>query len=187
MALNESITLEELVSNYEGCCELWKIKIAASCIIEMGVPPCDWEDLMQEIMLWVTRFRYSPQIRAFSESTVLGTRIRSRIRNWKRAFGRRFRAKQRYGDLSHPESYTVDLLRLAGENPLKTLRRAVQTMVARLDDTLRRFCWMIMNGLTLREIALALHIRWHEVRKRVPKSASSSSPWDWKPLSTGGR
>ena len=59
------------------------------------------------------------------------------------------------------------MLRLAGENPLKTLRRAVQTMVARLDYNLRRFCWMIMNGLSLHEIALALHIRWHEVRKRV--------------------
>ena len=167
MALNGKITLEELVRNYEGCCKLWKIKLAASSIVELGVPPQDWEDLMQEMMLWVSQFRYNPQVQTVSESTILGTRLRSRITDWKRKHLRLQNNKISYAEMSHPLTYTIDMLRLAGENPLKTLRRAVQTMVARLDYNLRRFCWMIMNGLSLHEIALALHIRWHEVRKRV--------------------
>ncbi len=167
MALNGKITLEELVRNYKGCCELWKIKLAASSIVELGIPPQDWEDLMQEMMLWVASFRYNPQVHAASESTVLGTRIRSRIQNRKRAFGRRVQFDRRYHNLSHPLTYTVDMLYLIGESPRHTLCRAVLAAVAQLKNSLRRICWMLMNGMTLRAIARKLEVRFSEVFCRM--------------------
>lgn len=167
MALNGSITLEELVHNYEGCCELWKIKLTASSIVEMGISPREWEDIMQELMLWVAGFRYNPQIHTSSESTVLGTRIRSRIQNWRRACGRRVQSERRYRNLSLPVSYTVDLLRIFGEDPQTTLCRAVRAAVARLEWSLRRICWMIMNGMNPWQIAQLLKVRWSVIRGQV--------------------
>jgi DNA-directed RNA polymerase specialized sigma24 family protein len=165
MALKR-ITLEELIDNYTSCCELWKLRLAASSIVELGVHPNDWEDVMQEIVLLMLSHKRG-RVEGVSEATVLGTRLRSRILNWKRSQARYRNALQRYAELSQPISYTIELLQLCGEKPRQTLARAVRGAVEQLEPPLRKVCWMFMNGLSVSGVAARCGVQRRAIYRKM--------------------
>jgi DNA-directed RNA polymerase specialized sigma24 family protein len=154
--------LSELVAGYKGSCEDWKIRLTAKTIVEMGIPVRHWEELMQDLMIRVSLYRYTP-IQGIKESTALGTRLRSRIKDFMRKETRLERNIAELGKLRLDEKYTIDLLQLCGEGPVDTLRLAVRAAVARLDERQQRICHLFMQGYKKGKVAKLMGINWREL------------------------
>lgn len=66
------MTEQELLQQYEGAFEQWKVTLALSRIKALGFPERDWPDLMQDLAVVILEFQYDPNHdKGASEQTVL--------------------------------------------------------------------------------------------------------------------
>lgn len=162
----KKITLQEMVKNYRGSCELWKVKMTALCISEMGVPNRLWEELMQDLMIRVCQYRHK-EITNVSEGAILRTKIRGRILDFLRHEKRLKNNLQELDEDNCDAFYTVEILQLCGEDSQDTLCRAVRSAVSHLNEHRQRICRLFMQGYSKRKTARILNVTWRDMEKEI--------------------
>lgn len=163
---HKKITLQEMVKNYRGSCESWKVKMTALSITEMGVPNRLWEELMQDLMIRVCQYHHK-EITNVSEGIALRTKIRSRIRDFMRSERRLKNNFQELDEENCDAFYTVEILQLCGEDSQDTLCRAVRAAVSRLPEHRQRICRLFMQGYSKRKTARILNTTWRDMEKEI--------------------
>lgn len=145
--------------DYGSLMEPWKADLIVSRAKRMGFRCDEIEDVQQEIIIDVVRFRYeAAKSNGASEATALTALIDNRLKKFVRTQARyrarlellRHEAAPEYEQAAHDE-----------------LRIDVETVVASLPEKERRVCRALGSGLSRHEIARTLGCGWHTVDRIV--------------------
>jgi RNA polymerase sigma factor (sigma-70 family) len=145
--------------NYDGLVEPWKVDLIVRRAEGMGFRRDEIEDVQQELILDVMRFRYdAAKSNGAREATALVALIDNRLKKLVRAQAR-YRVR-------------IDRFREGAErsyDPVADDERAfdVRSVVASLAERDRDVCQALGSGLTPHEIAETLGCGWHTVDRIV--------------------
>ena len=145
--------------NYAGVVDPWKVDLIVKRAKCMGFRSHELEDVQQELILDVMRFRFDPaRANGAKEATALVALIDNRLRNLVRSCVRYLAHRNRFGR-EVEEAY----------EPIAVLERAldVTSVVASLPERERQVCRGLGLGETRSAIASRLGLGWHTVNRII--------------------
>ncbi len=145
--------------DYDGMVEDWKVELVVSRARRMGFREDELEDVQQEVVLDVARFRYNAsRSNGATEKTALTALIDNRLNTL-------MRTERRYQ--SHVEQCASE--RRESYDPHPQADRIIDTAsaVASLLPAERRVCQLLSEGASRHAIARTLGCGWHTVNGMV--------------------
>jgi hypothetical protein len=157
METKKSVTLNELIATYDNSgIPQWVLAMIADRISSSKVHACHWEDFFQDCAVWYLKSEAQKhQYSDVADSTRVMAGVNIILKTLVNHIRKTPLLQQRFA-MTRSELITVDLIRIADEPPLQSLRRAVRRAVADLDEEKQVFCKMIMNMLEPHQICRRL-------------------------------
>ncbi len=153
--------IRELYEQYIDVMEEWKVRLAIARMRQFGLPQDAWDDVMQELAILVSQFRFDPaKAGAASEETILCRAMDNRIRELARA-NVRYQAQQtRLCKMAHPTQETYMPEDAAADKELHELIRQLPAFQ-------QEICKGLLNGETLLHIAKRTGSTWTTIQYHV--------------------
>jgi DNA-binding NarL/FixJ family response regulator len=151
-------------NGYDGVVERWKVRLVLRRARRLGLPRDGWDDVLQEIIPHVARFRFAPeQHNGAKESTGLTALVDKRLKMLVRQATRERRREKRYVDGRGLTADGPDTRR----HDAAALRLDVRTALADLSSHELFICRRLSEGRRISQIARELGASWHRVERMV--------------------
>lgn len=153
-------------NDYGELIENWKAALIVSRAIRMGFRRHDLEDVQQQVVVALLAFEFDPaKSNGASEATAITALIDKKLKAIQRARSRYAKRVVGHTDESREEASLAATDEFSTALVAQTLD--VREAVADLPPPAQQICTALADGLSINEIARALGVGWHTIRRQV--------------------
>ena len=153
-------------NDYGELIENWKAALIVSRAIRIGFRRHDLEDVQQQIVVAILDFEFDPaKSNGASEATAITALIDKQLKAIQRARARYSKRVVEHTDESREKASMSLADRYSAGQVAQSLD--VREAVADLPPPEQQICTALADGLSVNEIARALGVGWHTIRRQV--------------------